>query len=116
MAKLKGVVVKLGVTPGADIMANSFKDQFLKKGLVTRKQANKVSNAQHLSRSKKGKKAQEEDDIQKRIQQTRDEQGARKSELNRQLNEAAREKEIQGRIRQIIGQNRMEVEGEISFH
>ena len=52
----------------------------------------------------------------KRIQQTRDEQGARKSELNRQLNEAAREKEMQSRIRQIIGQNRMEVEGEISVH
>ena len=96
---------------------NPFKDQFLKKGLVTRKQANKVINEQHLSRPKKGnKKTQEDDEIQKKIQQARDEQAARDRELNRQRNEAAKENEVQGQIRQIIKQNLMEVEGDISFH
>ena len=96
---------------------NPFKDQFLKKGLVTQKQANKVVNEQHLSRSKKGnKKTQEDDEIQKKIQQARDEQAARDRELNRQRNEAAKEREVQGQIRQIIRQNLMEVKGDIPFH
>ena len=98
-------------------MGNPFKDQFLKKGLVTKKQANKAINEQHLSRSKKGnKKTGEDDEIQKRIQQARDEQAARDRELNRQLYETAKEKEVQGQIRQIIKQNLIEVEGDISFH
>ena len=98
-------------------MGNPFKDQFLKKGLVTKKQANKAINEQHLSRSKKGnKKTGEGDEIQKRIQQARDEQAARDRELNRQLYETAKEKEVQGQIRQIIKQNLIEVEGEFSFH
>jgi uncharacterized protein YaiL (DUF2058 family) len=97
-------------------MGNPFKDQFLKKGLVTKKQANKAINEPHLSRSKKRNKTREDDEIQKRIQQARNEQSARDSELNRQRNEAAKEKEVQGQIKQIIKQNLIEVEGDISFH
>ena len=98
-------------------MSNPFKEQFLKKGLVTKKQVNKVINEQNLSRSKKGNtKTQEDDEIQKRIQQAREEQAARDRELNRQRNEAAKENEVQGQIRQIINQNLIEVEGDLSFH
>ncbi len=98
-------------------MANPFKDQFLKKGMVTKKQANKAMNEQHPSRAKTGnKKAGDDDEIQKKIQQARNEQAARNRELNRQLNEAAREKEIQSQIRQIIEQNLMEIEGDVPFH
>ena len=98
-------------------MGTPFKEQFLKKGLVTKKQANRVINEQHLSRSKNGnKKARDDDEIQKRIQQARDEQAARDRELNRQRNEAAKENEAQGQIRQIIKQNLIEVDGDISFH
>jgi len=98
-------------------MGNPFKDQFLKKGLVTQKQVNKAMNEQNLSRSKKGNKnPQEDDEIQKKIQQARNELAARDRERNRQLNEAAREKEIDGQIRQIIKQNLIEVEGDVSFH
>ena len=98
-------------------MGNSFKEQFLKKGLVTKKQANKAINEKHVSRSKKGnKKSREDDEIQRRIQLARIEQSARNRELNRQRNEIAKEKEVQGQIRQIIKQNLIEVEGDHSFH
>ena len=98
-------------------MGNPFKDQFLKKGLVTKKQASKASHEQHLSRTKKrNKKNQEDDGLQKRMQQARHEQAARDRELNRQQNDAAKEKEAQSQIRQIIKQNRIEVEGDIAFH
>ncbi len=108
---------KEAIPTEVNIMGNPFKEQFLKKGLVTKKQVNKVINEQRLSRSKKGnKKAQEDDEIQKRIQQAREEQAARDRELNRQRNEAAKENELQGQIRQIIKQNQMEVEGDLSFH
>ena len=98
-------------------MGNPFKDQFFKKGLVTKKQANKASHEQCLSASKKrNKKMQEADGVQEKTQQARQEQAARDRELNRQQNEAAKEKEVQGQIRQIIKQNRIEVDGDISFH
>ena len=52
-------------------MSNPFKDQFLKKGLVTKKQVNKVSHEQRLSVPKKrNKKMPETDEQQNRIQQT----------------------------------------------
>jgi uncharacterized protein len=98
-------------------VGSSFKDQFLKKGLVTKKQANKAINEKHVSRSKKrNKKTREDDEIQRRIQLARDEQSARNRELNRQRNEVAKEKEVQGQIRQIIKQNLIEIEGDNSFH
>ena len=98
-------------------VGNSFKDQFLKKGLVTKKQANKAKHEQRLSRPKKGKeKIQEDDGLQKRIQQSLHEQSVRARELNRQQNEIARKREIQAQIRQIITQNRIEAEGDISYH
>jgi len=100
-----------------NIVGNSFKDQFLKKGLVTQKQANKAINEKNVSRSKKrNKKTREDDEIQRRIQLARNEQAARNRELNRQRNEVAKEKEVQGQIRQIIKQNLIEVEGDNSFH
>ena len=100
-----------------NIVGNSFKDQFLKKGLVTKKQANKAINEKHVSRSKKrNKKTRKDDEIQRRIQLAQDEQSARNRELNRQRNEVAKEKEVQGQIRQIIKQNLIEIEGDHSFH
>lgn len=98
-------------------MGNPFKDQFLKIGLVTKKQANQAKHEQRLSRPKKSKeKIQEDDGLQKRIQQTLHEQSVRARELNRHQNEIAKKKEIQGQIRQIIKQNRIETEGDISYH
>ena len=98
-------------------MGNSFKNQFLKKGLVTKKQANKAINEKHVSHSKKrNRKTREDDEIQRRIQLARNEQSARNRELNRQRNEVAKEKEVQGQIRQIIKQNLIEIEGDNSFH
>ena len=100
-----------------NIMGNSLRDQLLKKGLVTKKQVNKALNEKRASRSKKGnRKTGEDDEIQKKIQQAREEQSARVRELNRQKNDTAREKEIQDQIRQIINKNVIEVEGDISFH
>ena len=100
-----------------NIMGNSLRDQFLKKGLVTKKQVNKALNEKRASRSKKGNKEAGEDyEVRKKIQQAREKQAAHVRELNRQKNEAAREKEIQDQIRQIIKKNVIEVEGDISFH
>lgn len=65
-------------------MGNPFKDQFLKKGLVTKKQANKASHEQRLSAPKKrNKKMQEADGVQEKIRQARQEQAARDRELHR---------------------------------
>ncbi len=98
-------------------MGNPFKDKFLKKGLVTKKQANKVSHEQRLSGPKKrNKKNKTDDGLQNRVQQERHEQLARDRELNIQHNEAAKEKEIQGQIREIIRQNQIATKGDISFH
>jgi uncharacterized protein len=97
-------------------VGSSFKDQFLKKGLVTKKQANKAINEKHVSRSKKRNKKTGEDEIQKRIQLARNEQSARNRELNRQRNEVAKEKDVQGQIRQIIKQNLIEIEGDYPFN
>ena len=79
-------------------MGNSLKEQFLKKGLVTKKQANKAINEKHVSRSKKGnKKTREDDEIQRRIQLARIEQSARNRELNRQRNEVAKKRKFKPR-------------------
>ena len=67
-------------------------------------------------RKREIKKPGEDDEVQKKIQQAREKQAAHVRELNRQKNEAAREKEIQDQITQIINKNVIEVEGDISFH
>ena len=98
-------------------MGNPFKDQFLKKGVVTKKQANKASHDQRLSGSKKGaNKMPEDGGLSNKSQLDRQAQAALDKELNRQRNEAAKEKEVQGQIRQIIRQNRLEVKGDVPFH
>lgn len=98
-------------------MNNPFKEQFLKKGLVTKKQVNKASHEPNISRAKKRiKETQEADEIKKKRQLARHEKSVRERELSCQHNEAAKEKEVQSQIRQIIKQNRIEIEGDISFH
>ena len=98
-------------------MGNPFKDQFLKKGLVTKKQVNKASHDQRLATHKKGNtKDQEEGGAASRARQAIQEQAARDRELNRQQQEATREKEIQSQIRQIITQNKIEAKGDLPYH
>lgn len=88
-------------------MANPFKDQFLKKGLVTKKQARRASHEQRIAVPKK---------TDNKIKQAREEQAARDRQLNLQQNEAAKEREVQGQIREIIKQNLVEVKGDVSYH
>ncbi len=98
-------------------MSNPFKDQFLKKGLVTKKRVKKVSHEQRLTGSAKvNSKRQDNPEIHKSIEHDRREQAALDKELNCRKNEAIKVKEIKSQITEIINQNRVDAQGDISFN
>ena len=97
-------------------MANPFQDKFLKAGLVTKKQVNKVNIEQH-----KKQKEQRRNPSNEPVDQTvelalqRQKEQARQSNAQRDL--AAREKEIAAQIKQLAATNRVQPgKGTIAFH
>jgi len=98
-------------------MSNPFKDQFLKKGLVSKKQAKRAAHEQRLNAAQKGPgKQPSENEAQKKAKLAREEQAKRDKARNLELQEAARAKEIKGQIREIIKQNSAELRGNIPYH
>jgi len=97
-------------------MANPFQDQFLKAGLVNKKQVGKAKIEQNKKRKeqrrRKGRPQTDpglELDLQRRKEQIR--------QSNVQRNQIAREKEIAAQIKQLAASNRVEVaKGDINFH
>jgi len=91
-------------------MGSTLQDQFLKMGLVDKKQVNTVKKARHEQRSKQGgKESPDESKIQ--AQQSLSEQKERSRQLNQVKNEELKEQESAARIRQLIDSHRLSVQG-----
>lgn len=90
-------------------MGNSFQDQLLKAGLVSKKQVKKARQEKHSKRKKnKGR------DIAPEINKTRQEQLAREKknrEQNRQRNREKQEQETLAQVRQLVENSRLDLKG-----
>jgi len=96
-------------------MSDSLRDQLLKAGLVSRKQATRAEQAQHRQqyRQAKGQKPAEADARRQAAEQARAAKAARDRELNRQRTEKADAKARHAEIRQLIDEHRLPpLEGE----
>jgi len=96
-------------------MSDSLRDQLLKAGLVTRKQATQVEQKQQRQqyRQTKGQKPAQTDAQRLASEQARAAKVARDRELNRQRAEKADAKARHAEIRQLIDQHRLPpLEGE----
>lgn len=93
-------------------MANTFGDQLLKAGLVSKDKLNKAKKSkyrqQKAEKNRKDKAAAEAAETARRVAA---EQAARDRELNQQRKDAAERKAIQAQIRQLIEMNRLSREG-----
>ncbi|MES2819348.1 MAG: DUF2058 domain-containing protein [Pseudomonadota bacterium] len=89
-------------------MSISLRDQLLKAGLVSQKQAKQVGKEQQKHQRLAHKGQVELDDSQKRAaQQAMAEKAARDQELNRQQQEKVRKKAEAAQIKQLIEQSRL---------
>jgi uncharacterized protein YaiL (DUF2058 family) len=97
-------------------MGNPFQDQFIKAGLVNKKQVHKAQIEQRTREKDQRKKpgaAQADKAVELALQQKKEQ--ARLS--NAQRDQAAREKELLAQIRQLAATNRVNQDkGEIAFH
>jgi len=90
-------------------MGNSLQDQFLKLGLVDKKQVNKVKKKKHQKkRQKSAKKVIVVDENVLLAQKAQAKKKARAQELNRQREEKLRKREEAAAIRQMVEKNRLE--------
>ena len=90
-------------------MGNSFRDQFLKAGLVSKKQAKKAKRQEHIGR-KKNKKGNHSE-ISDKARDARESQAERERQLNLQLVEKNRQRECKAQIRQLVEENRLDRDG-----
>ncbi len=87
-------------------MSNPFQDQFLKLGLVDKKQVNKSKKKQHKKKKQQaGKKEPAVDENALLVQQKNEKKRARDQELNRQREEKLKKREQMGAAKQIVEQN-----------
>ncbi len=90
-------------------MANPFQAQLLKAGLVSKKQASKVKRDNHINR-KQNKGDNSTSEISKKVQKEQAAQSKRERELNLQRDEKKRQAEQKSQVRQLIEQNRLELD------
>lgn len=86
-------------------MGNPLKDQLLKAGLASRKQAKKVEHEQRLQRKKPPR--QEAPDLGRAVREERETQAARTRQLNEERAAAQRQREQQAQIRQLVESSRL---------
>jgi hypothetical protein len=97
-------------------MANPFQDQFLKAGLVNKKQVNKAKLEQH-KQQKEQRRNQGDDPARQAIEQARQRQKEQSRQSNAQRDLAVREKEAAAQIKQLVATNRVNTgKGDIAFH
>ncbi|GMQ84278.1 MAG: DUF2058 family protein [Gammaproteobacteria bacterium] len=93
-------------------MANSFGDQFLKAGLVSRDKLNKAKKSkykqQKAEKKKQGEVVNEATESARRVAADK---AARDRELNRGQKEEAERKAVQAQIRQLVEMNRLPRDG-----
>ena len=87
-------------------MGSTLQDQFLKMGLVDKKQVNTVKKAQHKQKTEPGKK-ENTDEVKMQAQQALSEKKHRSKLLNQIKNEELKEQETAAQIRQLIESNRV---------
>jgi len=99
-------------------MANSFGDQFLKAGLVSKTElskAQKSKNRQQQLRQKQ--KVEVVDEAAVAARQAAAEQAQRDRELNRQRRQEAERKAVLAQVRQLVELNRLPLgDGEVGYH
>jgi uncharacterized protein YaiL (DUF2058 family) len=89
-------------------MANSFGDQFLKAGLVSKTQLNKANKSKHKQQKQKNKqKIEVVDEAAVAARQAAAEKVARDRELNRQKKEEDERKAVRAQVRQLVELNRL---------
>jgi len=98
-------------------MSMSLRDQLLKAGLISQKQARDAERQQERQERQPAKRAQQSMPTPPRPQQAAAGKAARDQELNRQQQEKARKKALQAQIKQLIEQNRLPpVEGDDCYN
>ena len=99
-------------------MANSFGDQFLKAGLVSKTQLSKAEKSKSKQQKLKHKqKIEVVDEAAESARRIAAEKAARDRELNRQQKEALERKAIQAQIRQLVEMNRLSRDdGEVGYN
>jgi uncharacterized protein len=102
----------------ANPMANSFGDQFLKAGLVTRARLDQAQKSKSKRQKLKHKqKIEVIDEAAVAARQAAAEKTAHDRELNRRQNEEAGRKAAQAQLRQLVELNRLSRDdGEVSYH
>jgi len=97
-------------------MANPFQDEFLKAGLVNKKQVGKAKIEQNKKR-KEQRRRQGQTEIDPALDLDRQRRKEQIQHSNGQRNLIAREKEVAAQIKQLAASNRVEVaKGDINFH
>ena len=99
-------------------MANSFGDQFLKAGLVSKTRLNKANKSKSKQQKLKNKqKIEVVDEAAVAARQAAAEQAARDRELNLQQKEAVERKAVLAQVRQLVEMNRLpRDEGETGYN
>lgn len=99
-------------------MANSFGDQFLKAGLVSKTQLNKANKTKNKKQKQKNKqKIEVVDEAAVAAKQAAVDQADRDRELNRQKKIDAERKAVQAQVRQLVELNRLpRDEGEAGYN
>ncbi len=90
-------------------MSNSFQDQLLKSGMVSKKQVQKANKAKHNKKKQQSsKKAASVDEIKLAAQKVAKEKADKDRELNRLKEDEARKKAVSAEINQLITNNCIE--------
>jgi uncharacterized protein YaiL (DUF2058 family) len=99
-------------------MANSFGDQFLKAGLVSKDKLNKAKKSRHRQKKAENKKNSEiVNEAAESARRAAAEKASRDRELNQQQKELAERKAVQAQIRQLVEMNRLSKdEGEMGYN
>jgi uncharacterized protein YaiL (DUF2058 family) len=97
-------------------MSNPFQDKFLKAGLVNKKRANKAKLDLH-KQQKEQRRNQGDDPVEKAAEQALRRQKEQSRQSNAQRDRAAREKEIEAQLKQLVASNRLSTgQGDTAFH
>jgi uncharacterized protein YaiL (DUF2058 family) len=99
-------------------MANSFGDQFLKAGLVSKTQLNKANKSKNKQQKLKNKqKIEVVDEAAVAARKAAAEKVARDRELNRRQKEEAERKAVHAQVRQLVELNRLpRDDGEVGYN
>ncbi|WP_028294315.1 DUF2058 domain-containing protein [Oceanobacter kriegii] len=98
-------------------MAKSLQEQMLEMGLINQKKAKK--NAKEMKKTAHAKRTGNDEGIEDTAaaaEAARKEKAARDKELNRQREEAAKQKAIVAQVKQLIKTNAIDCDGEIKYN